>query len=83
MRGRGRISGRCRRRTRTLELGWCACVRRRYEPSDSSRRAWNHIRRQVQNLKELDRELVAFSESLPALYKPDGGEKLRELLERR
>ncbi|KAG9075293.1 hypothetical protein FS749_013041 [Ceratobasidium sp. UAMH 11750] len=32
---------------------------------------------------ELDRELVAFSESLPALYKPDGGEKLRELLERR
>ncbi|KAG9080714.1 hypothetical protein FRC06_006231 [Ceratobasidium sp. 370] len=31
---------------------------------------------------ELDRELVAFSESLPAVYKPDGGEKLRELLER-
>ncbi|KAG8703765.1 hypothetical protein FRC08_002650 [Ceratobasidium sp. 394] len=44
---------------------------------------WKHIRRQVQNLKELDRELVAFSESLPALYKPDGGEKSRELLKRR
>ncbi|KAG8729095.1 hypothetical protein FRC10_004301 [Ceratobasidium sp. 414] len=31
---------------------------------------------------ELDQQLVAFSESLPALYKPDGGERLRELLER-
>ncbi|KAG8733462.1 hypothetical protein FRC12_018879 [Ceratobasidium sp. 428] len=31
---------------------------------------------------QLDRELVAFSESLPALYKPDGGDKLRELIER-
>ncbi|KAG8731711.1 hypothetical protein FRC10_001561, partial [Ceratobasidium sp. 414] len=38
--------------------------------------------RRYDTVIELDRELVAFSESLPALYKPDGGEKLREFLER-